>query len=96
MRLADLRGLAEPYPVLQSLRVAQTQELAVDCRAMELDGVVYASAQHPHHTCIALFQSGISQLSKRDSQRLVKMGTNRLLQVVQTALWRSGVPLDES
>jgi hypothetical protein len=96
LRLADLRGLAEPYPVLQSLRVAQTQELAVDCRAMELDGVVYASAQHPHHTCIALFQSGISQLSKRDSQRLVKMGTNRLLQVVQTALWRSGVPLDES
>jgi hypothetical protein len=29
-------------------------------------------------------------------QRLVKPGTNRLLQVLQTALWRSGVPLDES
>ena len=34
LRLADLRGLAEPYPVLQSLRVAQTQELAAECRAM--------------------------------------------------------------
>lgn len=96
LRLADLRGLAEPYPVLQSLRVAQTQELASDCRAMALDGVVYASAQHPLHTCMALFQSGITRLSKRGSQRLVKPGTNRLLRVLQTALWRSGVPLDES
>jgi len=96
LRLADLRGLAEPYPVLQSLRIAQTQELAVDCRAMALDGVVYASAQHPQHFCVALFHSGIGQLSKRSSQRLVKTGTNRLLQVLQTALWRSGVPLDES
>ena len=96
LRLADLRGLAEPYPVLQSLRVAQTQELAADCRAMNLDGVVYASAQHPHHTCIALFQSGIMQLSKRNSQRLIKSGTDRLLQVLHTALWRSRVPLDES
>lgn len=75
LRLADLRGLAEPYPVLQSLRIAQTQELAVDCRAMALDGVVYASAQHPQHFCVALFHSGIGQLSKRSSQRLVKTGT---------------------
>lgn len=96
LRLADLRGLAETYPVLQSLRVAQTQELAADCRAMDLDGMVYASAQHPYHTCVALFQTGIQQLSKRNSQRLIKPGTNRLLQVLQTALWRSGVPLDES
>lgn len=96
LRLADLRGLAEPYPVLQSLRVVQTQELAADCRAMALDGVLYASAQHPQHTCMALFRSGITRLSKRSSQRLVKTGTNRLLQVLQTALWRSGVPLDES
>jgi hypothetical protein len=96
LRLADLRGLAEPYPVLQSLRVAQTQELAADCRAMGLDGLVYASAQHPQHTCVALFQSGINQLSKRSSQRLIKSGTNRLLQVLHTALWRSSVPLDES
>lgn len=32
LRLADLRSLAEPYPVLQSLRVTQTQELAADCK----------------------------------------------------------------
>jgi hypothetical protein len=63
---------------------------------MDLNGVVYASAQHPKHTCIALFQSGICRLSKRSSHRLVKPGSNRLLQVLQTSLWRSGVPLDES
>jgi hypothetical protein len=96
LRLADVRGLAEPYPVLQSLRVPQTQELAADCISMGLDGLAYASAQHPQHTCIALFQTGIKQLSKCAMQRLVKPGTNRLLQVLQTALWRSGVPLDES
>ena len=96
LRLADLRSLAEPYPMLQSLRVVQTQELAADCRAMNLDGMFYASTQHPHHTCVALFQSGIKQLSKRNTQRLIKPGTNLLLKVLQTALWRSGVPLDES
>jgi len=94
LRLADLRGLAESYPVLQSVRTMQTQELAAGCRAMALDGVVYASAQHPQHFCVALFSSGIGRLRKRGSQRLVKTGTNRLLQVLQTAIWRSGVPLD--
>lgn len=95
LRLADLRGLAESYPVLQSLRRTQTQELAAECRAMALDGVVYASAQHPQHFCVALFSSGIGRLSKRGSQRLVKTGANRLLQILQTAIWRSGVPLDD-
>lgn len=95
LRLADLRGLAEPYPVLQSLRTTQTQEFAVECRAMALDGVAYASAQHPQHFCVALFNSGIGRLSKRGSRRLVKTGTNRLLQVLQTSIWRSGVPLND-
>jgi len=95
LRLADLRDRAEPYPVLQSMRVAQTQEFAMDCKVMGLDGILYASAQHPQHSCIALFESGIATLRKRSSQRLVKLGTNRLLSVAQTALWRSGVPLLE-
>ena len=60
-------------------------------QAVGLDGILYASAQHPHHACIAVFESGIDQLSKRSSQRLVKVGTDRLLQVLQTAIWRSGV-----
>ena len=62
---------------------------------MALDGLVYASAQHPHHFCVALFNSGIGRLSKQGSRRLVKAGTNRLLQLLQTALSHSRVPLDE-
>lgn len=93
LRLADLRRLAEPYPVLQSLRFTQTQEFAKDCRSQGLDGIIYASAQHPHHDCTALFRSGIEQLRKIESQRLVKLGSDRLLGVLATALWRSGVPL---
>ncbi len=93
LRLADLRELAEPYPVLQSLRVAQTQECAQDCHSMGLDGILYASAQHAHHDCMALFERGMSRLKKRGSQRLVKAGTHRLLRVLHLALSRSGVPL---
>lgn len=93
LRLADLRRLAEPYPVLQSLRATQTQEFAKDCRSQGLDGIIYASAQQPHHDCTALFLSGIDRLRKIESQRLVKLGSDRLLAVLETALWRSGVPL---
>lgn len=93
LRLADLRELAEPYPVLQSMRVVHTQAFAADCSSHGLDGIVYASAQHPHHACTALFRSGIETLVKRQSQRLVKPGSMQLLQVLHTAIWRSGVPL---
>ena len=60
LRLADVRALAEPYPVLQAQRIAMTQAFAQDCRAQQLDGIVYASAQHPQHACIALFASGMA------------------------------------
>lgn len=84
--------LNRPRPT--SVRVnGLSQEFANDCRAIGLDGILYASAQHPHHICIALFESGIAVLRKRGSQPLVKAGTNQLLQVVVDAVWRSGVPL---
>jgi hypothetical protein len=93
LRLADLRELAEPYPVLQSMRVAHTQAFAADCHSRGLDGVLYASAQHPHHACTALFSTGIHTLVKRNARRLVKQGSSRLLMEAHAALWRSGVPL---
>lgn len=93
LRLADLRELVEPYPVLQSLRVTHTQAFASDCRAHPLDGIWYASAQHPNHTCTALFGSGIAALLKGESRHLVKPGSARLLVELEAALWRSGVPL---
>jgi hypothetical protein len=93
LRLADLRALAEPYPVLQAQRIAITQAFAQECRTQQLDGIVYASAQHPQHTCLVLFASGIAQVKKVASLPLVKPGTSQLLTSVIDAARRSGVPL---
>jgi hypothetical protein len=93
LRLVDLRPLAEPYPFLQSLRIAQTQALARDCFKAGHHGLVYASAQHPQHACIALFPDGIAALKRTQQWPLVKPGTRQLLRNVVDAARRSGVPL---
>lgn len=93
LRLVDLRPLAEPYPLLQSLRIAQTQALARDCFKAGHHGLVYASAQHPQHACVALFPDGIAALRRTQQWPLVKPGTRQLLRAVVDAARRSGVPL---
>ena len=93
LRLADVRALAEPYPVLQAQRIAITQGFAQECRAQQLDGIVYASAQHPLHACVALFESGMAQVKKVSSLPLVRPGTRQLLTCVTDAARRSGVAL---
>jgi hypothetical protein len=93
LRLADVRALAEPYPVLQAQRIAITQAFAQECRGQQLDGIVYASAQHPQHACIALFATGMAQMKKVGSLPLVKPGTRQVLTCVTDAARRSGVPL---
>ncbi len=93
LRLTDVRALAEPYPVLQAQRITVTQGFAQECRAQQLDGIVYASAQHPLHACVALFESGMAQVKKVSSLPLVKSCTKQLLTCVTDAARRSGVPL---
>jgi hypothetical protein len=93
LRLVDLRPLAEPYPSLQSLRIAQTQSLAKDCFEAGLFGLIYASAQHPHHACICLFPKGIATLKRQHQWPLVERGKRKLLHAVVDAARRSGVPL---
>jgi phytoene dehydrogenase-like protein len=93
LRLVDLRPLAEPYPLLQSLRIAQTQALARDCFTAGLQGLVYASAQHPQHACLCLFPNGMAALKRQQQWPLVKPGTRQLLHAVVDAARRSGVPL---
>ena len=61
VHLAELRGLEERYPVLQSLRYDVSQKFAQDCRQQNLQGILYASAQHPRHSCLCLFKSAIEQ-----------------------------------
>jgi RES domain-containing protein len=72
VRLVDLRGLEEQYPVLQSMRYDTSQAFAQACVGQALHGVLYASAQHPSHSCVCLFQSGIERTRKVEVTALVQ------------------------
>ena len=93
LHLADLRGLEERYPVLQSLRYEVSQKFARDCRQQDLHGILYASAQHPHHSCVCLFKSGIEQTRKLTVFALVEPGTDNLLKSAANAARGSQVPI---
>jgi RES domain len=93
LRLVDLRGLEERYPVLQSMRYEISQKFARDCRQLGLHGILYASAQHPHHSCVCLFQAGIEQTRKLTAFALVEAGTVNLLRSAANAARGSQVPI---
>lgn len=93
LRLADLRGLEERYPVLQSMRYETSQKFAQDCRLQGLHGILYASAQHPHHSCVCLFKAGIEQTKKLTAFALVEPGAGNLLRSAANAARGSQVPI---
>jgi RES domain len=93
LRLADLRGHEEPFPVLHSLRYATTQQLAQDCAHHGLQGLLYASAQHPHHSCLCIFASGIALMRRLTITPLVEPSSLRLHKAVVNAAHGSRVPL---
>jgi hypothetical protein len=93
LRLVDLRGLEERFPVLQSLRYESTQAFAADCRRSDAHGVLYASAQHPFHSCVCLFREGVDRMLKITSVSLVQPGTERLHRSVVLAAQGSQVPI---
>ncbi len=93
LRLADLRGLEERYPVLQSMRYENSQKFAQDCRQQELHGVLYASAQHPHHSCVCLFKAGMERTKKVTAFALVESGSGNLLKSAANAARGSQVPI---
>lgn len=93
VRLVDLRGLEERYPVLQSMRYDTSQAFAQACAGQALHGVLYASAQHPSHSCICLFQSGIERTRKVEVIALVQSGTMLLHKAVVVAARGSQVPI---
>lgn len=55
VELGDLRPHSSAWPVLQSLRHSQTQELAASAHAAGLAGFLYRSAQQFGEDCIVLF-----------------------------------------
>ena len=93
VRLVDLRGLEAHYPVLQSMRYETSQAFAQACRQQGLHGVLYASAQHPSHSCVCLFGAGIDRTKKLEAAALVQPGTGLLHQAVVLAARGSQVPI---
>ncbi|KQP22709.1 hypothetical protein ASF43_02020 [Pseudorhodoferax sp. Leaf267] len=96
LRLVDLCGLEEQFPVLQSLRYESTQAFAADCRRADLHGIAYASAQHPHHGCVCLFEAGIARMKRMTQTPLVHAGAMRLHRSVVQAAHGSQVPIVQS
>lgn len=93
LRLVDLRGLEAHYPVLQSMRYETSQAFAAACRKECLHGVLYASAQHPSHSCVCLFMAGINGTKKLEATALVQPGTGLLHKSVVLAARGSQVPI---
>lgn len=92
LTLADLRGHAAAWPVLQSLRFGATQTLAADLHGRGFDGIVYRSAQHHGQDCHALFGPALTHLRRGWSRPLVNAGGGMHRLCVQ-ALRGSQVPL---
>ena len=93
VRLVDLRGLEERFPVLQSMRYETSQAFAKACRQQELHGVLYASAQHPSHSCVCFFNAGMEQTKKLGMASLIQPGTGLLHTAVVAAARGSQVPI---
>ncbi|MDC6169584.1 MULTISPECIES: RES family NAD+ phosphorylase [unclassified Roseateles] len=93
LTLLDLRMHASSWPVLQSLRLAHTQELAADAHAQGFAGIVYCSAQQNNMACYAVFGDAMASLKVAWTERLVEPGTGNLHTVIAAALKGSQVPL---
>ena len=79
--------------MLQSMRFETSQKLAQDCRQQDLHCILYASAQHPHHSCVCLFKAGMDRTKKTTTFRLVAPVTENLLKPVIKAALGSRIPI---
>ncbi|MFG6465344.1 RES family NAD+ phosphorylase [Roseateles sp. BYS87W] len=93
LNLLDLRMHASSWPVLQSLRLRHTQELAADAHAHGFAGIVYCSAQQHNMHCYALFGDPLNSLRAVWSEHLTEPGTGNLHTVLAGAIKGSQVPL---
>jgi RES domain len=93
LRLLDLRFHAGAWPVLQSLRYVETQELAREARALGYDGLVYRSAQQYGSDCIVLFGAGAMRCVKLVTKLPLVSATGALHRVAAEAIRGAKVPL---
>lgn len=92
LELGDLRPHTPSWPVLQSLRFGETQELAIDAHAAGLEGLIYKSAQQHGQDCVVLFDPDADVVGARTRVHLVADGDS-LNRWVVLAAERSRVPL---
>lgn len=92
LALADLRPHAATWPVLQSLRLHETQELSAQLNAAGFGGVIYRSAQQYGHDCVVVFNPGAT-LFKSVWRTLLVDAQGRLSRHVALAAQTSKVPL---
>lgn len=70
-QLGDLRPHTSAWPVLQSLRHPETQELAREAHEAHYGGLIYRSAQQFGQDCIVLFDPGATDTKLLWRSRLV-------------------------
>ena len=92
LQLGDLRPHTPNWPVLQSLRFQETQELARDAYAAGLEGLIYRSAQQYGQDCVVIFDPSPSMVAARSKAALVGAG-DALNRWVVLAAKRSKLPL---
>ncbi len=93
LTLLNLRKHASSWPVLQSLRLTHTQELAAEAHAQGFAGIVYRSAQQPDMDCYAIFGDALIGMRAVWAERLVEPGTGNVHAVLAGAIKGSQVPL---
>ena len=93
LNLLDLRFHAGAWPVLQSLRYAETQELAAEARAAGYDGLIYRSAQQYGSDSVVLFGAGAMRYVKLVSRLPLLSRAGALHRAAAEAIRGAKVPL---
>jgi len=93
LKLLDLRFHAGAWPVLQSLRYVETQELAREARALSYDGLIYRSAQQYGSDCVALFGAGPMRSIKLVTKLPLVSAAGALHRAAAEAIRGAKVPL---
>lgn len=88
----DLRPHAPAWPVLQSLRYARTQQLALEARNAGYAGVVYRSAQQYGADCYAVFGASLRGL-RLVSKAALATAAGNLHRAAAAAIRGSRIPL---
>ena len=93
LHFLDLRPYASSFPVLQSLRYKETQELAEDVSVAGYDGIVYRSAQQFGADCYAVFEPKLASLRRVSQERLVDATSGAFHCALAIALRGSCIPV---